>query len=264
MRKKLTLAILTALLAILIIPTTANAQGVRIWKGGISLTIYTNDVDSIVFFDKNDSTPSTPATDRFNGHEYVDLGLSSGTLWATQNIGASTATEVGDYFAWGETEPKTEFSWNNYKWGTSENNLTKYNQQTNRGFVDNISELKADDDAAHVNWGGDWRIPTVAEGRELIDSCTWEWIADDKAMKVTGPNGNYIMIPFGGLYWDSDLSDGFEYVGEEGDYWLNSLFASNSSHANSICIYDASHQYIYQAYSRENGMNIRPVCSKTK
>ena len=103
-----------------------------------------------------------------NGHEYVDLGLPSGNLWATCNVGAESPEDYGDYFAWGETEPKECYSQDNYKWyvGTS---YTKYNN------TDKKTTLELSDDAANVNWGGDWRMPTRAEHEELTNHCSWTW-----------------------------------------------------------------------------------------
>ena len=95
-----------------------------------------------------------------NGHDYVDLGLPSGTLWATLNIGASEVGQVGDYFAWGETSTKSNFTWETYAFGTSDN-LTKYNASDGKRTLD------LEDDAAHVLWGGDWHIPTPAQIEEL-------------------------------------------------------------------------------------------------
>lgn len=100
--------------------------------------------------------------------EYVDLGLS--VKWATFNVGAIAPEDYGNYFAWGEVEPKAEYSWENYKWGDgTASNMTKYNEK------DGLTTLKLEDDAAHVNWDGKWRMPTDAEFTELREKCIWEW-----------------------------------------------------------------------------------------
>ena len=116
--------------------------------------------------DENDNTTTSPSGRIADGHEYVDLGLS--VKWATCNVGANNPWEAGDYFAWGETEPKTEYSWATYKWsyGTTRT-LTKYCFNSERGIVDNKETLELDDDAAYVNWGVKWRITTVEEWEEL-------------------------------------------------------------------------------------------------
>lgn len=95
-----------------------------------------------------------------NGHDYVDLGLPSGTLWATMNIGASEVYQMGDYFAWGETSPKSDYSWETYAFGT-DSALTKYNASDGKRTLD------LSDDAAHVLWGGSWHIPSPAQIQEL-------------------------------------------------------------------------------------------------
>ena len=111
-----------------------------------------------------------------NGHEYVDLGLPSGTLWATCNVGASKPEEYGDYFAWGETKPKSDYSWETYKWckGSSKT-MTKYCTNSKygyNGFTDDLWELLPEDDAATVNWGSGWQTPSLAQLKELFNSIT--------------------------------------------------------------------------------------------
>ena len=114
--------------------------------------------------------------DDHDDHEYVDLGLPSGTLWATCNIGANAPEEYDDYFAWGETKPKDYYSEDNYKWYRSDSvssGYTKYNTDRLRGyngFIDNKTELDLEDDAAYVNWGPSWRTPTTNQQFKLLDS----------------------------------------------------------------------------------------------
>ena len=152
-----------------------------------------------------------------DGHEYVDLGLPSGTLWATCNIGASKPEEYGDYFAWGETEPKDYYEWSNYKWcNGSENTLTKYCSDSDygyNGFVDNKTELDPEDDAAYVNWGASWRMPTVEQVDELIDNCTFQRVQRNGVVcgLITGPNGNTMYWPLKDHHW-------WENGGWDGDY----------------------------------------------
>ena len=158
-------------------------------------------------------------------HEYVDLGLPSGTLWATCNVGADTPEDYGDYFAWGETEPKEVYSWETYKWcnGTS-NTLTKYCTDSSFGTVDSKTELDPEDDAAYVNWGSLWRMPTLDQQKELIDNCTWTWTTQNgvNGQQVTGPNGNTMFLPAAGNRWGSSQSD----AGSGGYYWLRTLYYS--------------------------------------
>ena len=159
-------------------------------------------------------------------HEYVDLGLPSGTLWATCNIGASAPEEYGDYFAWGETEPKDDYNWNTNKWGYYDENsklhITKYNTNNGYGTVDNKTELDPEDDAAYVNWGPSWRMPTTVQMKELINKCSWEWTTRNgiPGQLVTGPNGNSIFLPATGYRYNSTLY--YSYF--EGHYWSRDLY----------------------------------------
>ena len=138
-----------------------------------------------------------------NGRDYVDLGLPSGLKWATMNVGASKPEEYGDYFAWGETEPKKEYSWLNYKFELSTDNngpFSKYVTNSSYGTVDNKTVLDPEEDAAHVNWGGSWRMPTEEEWTELRTNCTWTWTTQNgvNGRLVTGPNGKSIFLPAAG------------------------------------------------------------------
>ena len=155
----------------------------------------------------NYSEPITFTTGSISGgtqeHEYVDLGLPSGTLWATCNIGATTPEEYGDYFAWGETEPKESYDLDNYKWcNGSRTTMTKYCTNSNYGTVDNKSELDPEDDAATVNWGSSWRMPSREQQQELITNCTWQWVTRNgvDGGLATGPNGNTIFFPAVGFF----------------------------------------------------------------
>ena len=169
-----------------------------------------------------------------SGHEWVDLGLPSGTLWATCNIGASTPEEYGDYFAWGETEPKDDYWWNTYKWcNGSENTLTKYCSNSRygyNGFTDDKMELDPEDDAAYVNWGSSWRMPTIAQQEELAEQCTWTWTTRNgvKGCLVTGPNGDSIFLPAASYHSHKDILG----VGSYGHYWLRSFDSLDSDFAD--------------------------------
>ena len=150
------------------------------------------------------TTGGGTGTEKIVPKDFVDLGLPSGLLWAKCNIGAATENDSGDYFSWGETAPKTKYSYGKYKfWNGS--TYTKYN------WSDNLMELQPEDDAAFVNLGPWCHTPTKAEWEELIEKCTWE--ATKVTMpgttepvvaywKVTGPNGNHIILPSTGYYWD--------------------------------------------------------------
>ena len=147
----------------------------------------------------------------------VDLGLPSGTLWADRNVGADSPEAYGDYFAWGEIEPKTIYGWSNYKWcNGSYDTLTKYCTYSSDGTVDNKTTLDLEDDAAYVNMGSEWRMPTITEQQELIDNCTWTWTTQNgvNGYKVTGNNGNSIFLPAAGFRSGTDL----DLAGYDGEY----------------------------------------------
>lgn len=153
------------------------------------------------------------ATSQTNSHEYVDLGLRSGTMWATCNVGANNPWESGEKYAWGETAEKKKYSWNTYQLcAGSLGTIKKYCTDGDYGRVDNKTLLELQDDVANVKWGGDWRLPTNAEFEELR-KCTWEWTSENGVYgyKVTGHNGNSIFLPaaeqdnFHGYYWSASL-----------------------------------------------------------
>ena len=122
-------------------------------------------------------------------HEYVDLGLPSGVLWATCNVGTEDPFSYGDFFAWGETVPQLDkqYGWDSYKWCEgSASSITKYMTKSSKYQVDNKTELEREDDAAHVNWGGQWRMPTRAELCELLDKCYWVWTSSYNNSGISG------------------------------------------------------------------------------
>ena len=167
----------------------------------------------------------------YNGPEYVDLGLPSGLKWATCNVGANSPEEYGDYFAWGETEPKEDYSWSTYKYCNGDRySLTKYCTDPYYGPVDNKTTLELKDDVARVNLGGKWRMPTAEEIDELIDknNCTWTWTERRgvNGYKVTSKkNGNSIFLPAAGCRFYDELYD----AGGNGYYWSSSLISYDSS-----------------------------------
>ena len=190
-------------------------------------------------------------------HEYVDLGLPSGTLWATCNIGASSPEQYGSYFAWGETKPKETYTWENYKWckGTWDS-LTKYNFQNYYGTVDNKKELEPADDAAQANWGLSWQMPTKAQQDELHEHCSWQWTTMNgvNGYLGTGPSGKTLFLPAAGY------KDGTRIVseGEFGYYWSHSLFYGMSLYAYNQLFFSGSNPG-WDKQDRSFGLSIRPV-----
>ncbi len=190
-----------------------------------------------------------------NGHEYVDLGLPSGTFWATINVGATTPEGCGDYFAWGETTTKETYDWSTY-FDTNDggNTFTKYNNNGGK------TVLAPEDDAAYVNWGGSWRMPTQAELQELIDNCTWTWTTQNgiNGYKVTSNKAGYtdkfIFLPTAGGRYGSDYYNG----GSVGYYWSSSLNGYGSSYAWYLRFSSGSH-YLDNGFYRYLGQSVRPV-----
>ena len=190
------------------------------------------------------------------GYDYVDLGLS--VKWATCNIGASKPEDYGDYFTWGETQPKSIYNWGTYKWcrGTKETQ-TKYNNQSSYGTLDNKTQLDYSDDAACTNWGGSWRMPTKAEQDELREQCTWTWTTQNgvKGYKVTSKkNGNSIFLPAAGFRYNSLLNN----AGSNGYYWSNSLYTDSPDRAYYLNFYSSFVGRYYR--NRLYGHSVRPVC----
>ena len=215
------------------------------------------------------TTPSTM--------EYVDLGLPSGLKWAKCNLGASKPSDYGDYYAWGETAPKADYTWATYKWmqaGQSDwKYITKYTfadgktggiwYDSSGNFIgDNLTTLRPADDAATQQLGSPWRMPTVDEQEELITKCTWTWTTQDgvNGYQVDGPNGNAIFLPAAGLRSGSALGS----AGSRGFYLSNS-HSSHSSHSTSrndvvFRIYFYSNgQHSMDTYLRCLGYSVRPV-----
>ena len=202
--------------------------------------------------------------------EYVDLGLPSGLKWAKCNLGASKQSDYGDYYAWGETTPKTDYTWATYKWmqaGTSGwQYITKYTFADGKtggiwydsagNFIgDNKTVLDAADDAATANLGSPWRMPTFDEIQELRDNCTWTWTTQDgvNGYQVDGPNGNAIFLPAAGGREDS----GLKFAGSWGYYWSSLLHTNASNGARSLDFDSVRHDW--DGYNRFLGCSIRPV-----
>ena len=192
---------------------------------------------------------------------YVDLGLPSGTLWATCNVGASSPEEDGDYFAWGETKPKSDYNWSTYKYCKgSYDTMTKYCTHSDYGTVDNKTELEPSDDAATVNWGSNWQMPSLEQFNELSNSSytttTWTTMNDKYGRKITSKsNGNSIFLPAAGERSNASLYD----AGSIGRYWSRSLNTSYSYTINAYYLYFHS-SYIYTNGNNRNcGFSVRPV-----
>ena len=193
-------------------------------------------------------------------HEYVDLGLPSGTLWATCNVGANSPEEYGDHFAWGETKPKTTYKWSTYKYckGTDDT-MTKYCTNSDYGTVDNKKELEPSDDAATANWGSEWQMPSEEQCYELYNSSytttTWTTLNGKYGIWITSNrNGNSIFLPAASYRGDTSL----HYAGGCGNYWSRSLDTSYSDYAYSPS-FDSSDISTHSYNCRYYGHSVRPV-----
>ena len=210
-----------------------NAKGITVYGEEVSFTTL---------------AAYSPATGSSNGYGYVDLGLS--VKWATCNVGASSPEEYGDYFAWGETTTKDTYSSSNCPTYGLDNS-----QLQSQGYIDGEGNLTAQHDAARAKWGGDWRMPTYDELRELNTKCTWEWINtnDFKGYKVTGPNGNSIFLPAAGYRDGSSLYG----AGSGGYYWSSTPF--DYYDFNAYYLYFNSSNLGMINNSRYYGRSVRPV-----
>ena len=195
-----------------------------------------------------------------DGHEYIDLGLPSGTLWATTNVGASVPEEYGDYFAWGETAPKDVYNWSTYKWCMgSDNTMTKYCTDSDygyNGFTDGKRELDPEDDAATANWGAMWRMPSLEQIQELYNNCTTQWTTRNGVngrLFTSNINGASLFLPAAGGRWDSGLIG----AGTYGGCWSRTLNSGDPSYAYYLH-FDSDRVYWYYVH-RNYGQSVRAV-----
>ena len=197
-----------------------------------------------------------------NGYEYVDLGLPDGLLWATYNVGATSPEGKGDFYAWGETSVKSSYTESNYKFKSSSIGYTKYEVSIISSKKDNCTVLLAQDDAATVNWGKPWRMPTDSEFASLRNNCTWtkKTINGVSGFEITGKNGNSIFLPVTGESQNTSV-----YSTSNAKYWSSSLYIEPSTFGistqtdskNAIGINGSSQDKSYRYYGRA----IRPVVS---
>lgn len=195
------------------------------------------------------------------GHEYVDLGLPSGILWATCNVGASRPEERGDYFAWGETQPKDIYDWKSYQYSEYDGvdfRLTKYCTDSFcglYGFVDSLTVLEPVDDAVSANWGEGWRMPTADEWRELLQNTTAALTVQNEVQGwlFTSGNGNSLFLPNTGFVLYNEL-----ICTTLGIYWSSSLQATAQVSAWSFHS-DMDECHVCATYERSRGHCVRAV-----
>ncbi len=259
--------------------TAIPAEGGTISGGGTydqgqscTLTATANSGYTFANWTENGEVVSTDATYTFivNGdrtlmanfeHGYVDLGLPSGLLWATCNIGADNPEDYGDYFAWGETQPKDTYDWSTYQYCMgSSSTLTRYCRYSSygyNGFTDGLTILLPEDDAARANWGEVWRMPTKEEFEELYNNTTATWTTQNgvNGWLFTASNGNSLFLPAAGCRSNSNLND----AGSYGYYWSSSLHTAWPECA--WLFYFGSGGYVMGYLNRYYGLSVRPVHS---
>lgn len=251
------------LLASLLIALTAGAQTINVHMTDGTVVNYP--LANVNYIDFTASATPDPKPDNTpEGVVAVDLGLPSGTKWANMNVGAKKVEDYGLYFAWGETVGYTSdtsdghvFDWASYKWcNGSETTLTKYCTEDSYGTVDNKTVLDLEDDAAYMNWGSAWRMPTKAEVEELLNNTTstWTTVNGVKGRRFTSKtNGNSIFLPAAGLR----LGLSFGPAGSRGYYWSSSLYESIPSSAYYLRIF--SGYAFWYGGGRLDGLSVRPV-----
>ena len=198
------------------------------------------------------------------GHEYVDLGLPSGTLWATCNVGASKPEDYGSYFAWGETSTKGSYKWETYKYANgASDKLTKYCNDSgygNNGFADNLTALQSSDDPATAKWGSVWRTPSKAQWDELLANTTNQGTTQNGVsgrLFTSKKNGQRLFLPAAGGRWDSELKD----TGSGGYYWSRSLLTDNPIGAWYL-FFNSRFCFMNFTNGRYVGLSVRPVREK--
>lgn len=235
MKKTYILVVAWALMSI-----QALAQGIIVKKtDGTEVRFPANIVESI-------SVYGFETKGMAEGHEYVNLDLPSGTLWATCNVGASRPEDYGDYYAWGETETKSVYSWDTYKYGSSLSGID------NNG--EDIAGTKYD--VAHVKWGGDWRMPTIEQCVELLNNTTRErtTLNGVKGHLFMGKNGGTLFFPSAGYRRDSGLHD----AGSRSFYWSSTLL-EEKPYTIDYLNFISGNVWENGSLIRDNGLSVRPV-----
>lgn len=192
----------------------------------------------------------------YGGVDYVDLGLPSGLLWASANVGATSPEGYGEHYAWGELATKDNYAWATYKWGTSATTLTKYCTSSSSGTVDNLSTLQPVDDVAHTSTDCGWHIPSIDDWLELEKYCTMS-SGFSKGTSgyyvISKQNWDRIFLPYSG-YSSVDYIYDEDY---DACYWANDLYALNTATAYGYYIGSSNHFWAYRP--RYLGNPVRPV-----
>ena len=238
----------------LLFTLTAGAQTVNVHKTDGTVVSYpASEFDYIDFTaaeEKPDDGQSYTTCPDSNHPHWIDLGLPSGTKWACCNVGASAPEQYGNYYAWGETSPKSVYNWDTYQYGSSWDNVVNIGSDiAGTGY-----------DAATANWGAPWRMPSLAQIQELRNNCTSTWTSQNgvSGRKFTGPNGGTIFLPAAGYRWDGELDD----AGSSGFYWSSALGESGPYGAYYLGFYSGGafwYYYYGDGSGRYYGHTVRPV-----
>lgn len=239
MKKYILLAAFVAA-GVISVSQTQDVMTVKM-KDGTSHEFKVEDVSEVTF-GSSEINPSYPVA------EAIDLGLPSGTLWASWNVGASKPEEYGGYYAWGETEEKDYYDWSTYKHcdGSEEN------------YHDIGEDIAGTEyDVAHMKWGGQWCMPTSDQINELIKNCKRLWTSMNgvNGILVAGPNGNTIFLPAAGSRGGGELFS----EGSRGFYWSSSLGTTNWDREHCFYFYSDS-WYWLTSVNLSHGFTVRPVC----
>lgn len=242
-----------AILAVFVLALTASAQSMKVYQNGQLKAIYYVSKDDNIELSEDfpfpDESDKDEPSSKIPVGKAVDLGLS--VKWADMNIGAEKPEDYGWSLAWGETKPKDVYYWETY-FDTNDGGSTFSKYTTSTKIT-----LDPEDDAAHVNWGGDWRMPTKAEQDELCNKCTWTWTTQNgvNGYKVTSKvNGNSFFLPAAGCRLDSGLS----LAGSYGYYWSSSL--SPDSDYDAYSLYFHLGCWDWYGINRYRGRSVRAVC----
>lgn len=187
-------------------------------------------------------------------HKFVDLGLPSGLKWATVNVEALKPEEYGGYYAWGEVTEK-----DHYIWGSSTLENSSLSVLNGSGYVDSLGDLSPTYDAASVNWGPEWRMPTELEFKELVDYCDWKWVSINGVQGYTvsskaKDNTNSIFLPAGGHVTDKSVKE----ENESGYYWCSNVSDDWSMYSTTFN-FGSDKKKFGKICMRYHGQSVRPV-----
>ena len=250
--KRLTFTSVVSLLCLFAFGQTTEDIMVIEKKNATTLRVNVEDIQRVVF-----ETVNIIPTGTVNGHEWIDLGLPSGTKWATCNVGASKPEEYGGYYAWGETKTKSVYNEDTYQYIFFHDGYQNY--------VHIGSDIAGTSyDASTANWGNPWCMPSLSQMNELINCCSCQWSIENgvNGLLVTGANGGTIFMPAAGCHFNDEL----DLVGENGRYWLSSICLENPNFSYYLPFSFSPKSFNpsvdYGGYGRGYGFTIRPILNK--